>query len=223
MNKMKILTRKLNRKGVALMMVVGLIVVMLPVLYIFSTLGSSQKNQSINFNDLLKVEQTALSGINAGFSRLRSGDERGYRNYSGELSGNDHYDLNLTPTGKGFFKQDIYMMLSKSEEGKHSSIILSDAEQFQKENEQSPVLVITHDYWTKQEPYELSVAADVLSMKNDRGKDQLRNLDVKKYEMTTNADNYKNALQGLKGSLPSEMQDVWDKVVENLVNDKISE
>lgn len=222
MNNMTFDARKLNRRGVAIVMVAILIVVMLPIIFIFTNLSSSQKSQSMNFNSLLQIEQIAQSGINSGFSRLKSGHQRGYQNLSGEVSGADTFDLNLTPTGYGFFAQDIYLMLSKSTEDKHNSIIVTDAEQFQREKGANSVLVITHDYWTTQEPYELGVVADVLSMRNTRGRDQLRYLDVKKFEMENTDSSYRSAMKSVGDNYPNELKDIWEKVVDNLVKDKIS-
>jgi hypothetical protein len=58
-------------------------------------------------------------------------------------------------------------------------------------------------------------------MKNSRGKDQLRALDVKKFEMECDESTYKNALESLRKSLPGEISSVWDTVVVNASNDKI--
>ena len=175
----------------------------------------------MHYNNVLNVEQISLSGINMGYSKLKSGFNRGYQLYSGEISGKDRFDLNMTQTGSGFFNQDIYLLLSKAQEGKNSSIILADAEQFQQENDGESVLVITHDYWATPEHRELSSAKDVYALKNFRGADQLRALEVKKFEMLCDEREFKNTMNSLKDSLPNEIGDVWETVVENAANDKI--
>lgn len=213
--------KRFNKKGVAILLVITMVLVAVPVTIVMLNLSTSQKEQTTHFNNLLNVEQISLSGINMGYSKLKSGYDRGYKIFTGEVSGKDSFDLNMTPTGKGFFQQDVYLLLSKAKEGKYSSIIMADAEQFQEESSNQPVLVITHDYWDTPEPYELGVAADVISMKNSRGKDQLRALDVKKFEMECDESTYKNALESLRKSLPGEVASVWDTVVVNASNDKI--
>ena len=213
--------KRFNKKGVAILLVITMVLVAVPVTIVMLNLSTSQKEQTTHFNNLLNVEQISLSGINMGYSKLKSGYDRGYKIFTGEVSGKDSFDLNMTPTGKGFFQQDVYLLLSKAKEGKYSSIIMADAEQFQEESSNQPVLVITHDYWDTPEPYELGVAADVISMKNSRGKDQLRALDVKKFEMECDESTYKNALESLRKTLPGEISSVWDTVVTNASNDKI--
>ncbi len=213
--------RRINRKGVALLLVAGLVMVAVPVTMLLLNLSKTQKEQATHYNSALNVEQISLSGINMGYSRLKSGYDRGYNYFPAEISGKDRYDLNMTPTGTGFFKQDIYLLLSKAKEGRNSSIILADAEQFQEEDTNKPVLVITHDYWATPEHRELSLAKDVFALKNFRGADQLRALDVKKYEMTCDETEFKNTMNSLTSFLPAEVKDVWDTVVENAANDKI--
>ncbi|MBR4329986.1 MAG: hypothetical protein IKO19_10870 [Candidatus Riflebacteria bacterium] len=213
--------RRTNRKGVALLLVAGLVMVAVPVTMLLLNLSKTQKEQATHYNSVLNVEQISLSGINMGYSRLKSGYERGYNYFPAEISGKDRYDLNMTPTGTGFFKQDIYLLLSKAKEGRNSSIILADAEQFQEEDKNKPVLVITHDYWATPEHRELSLAKDVYALKNFRGADQLRALDVKKYELSCDETEFKNTMNSLTNFLPSEIKEVWDTVVENATNDKI--
>lgn len=213
--------RKQNRKGVALLLVAGLVMVAVPVTMLLLNLSKTQKEQTSHYNSVLNVEQISLSGINMGYSRLKSGYDRGYNFFPAEISGKDRYDLNMTPTGKGFFQQDIYLLLSKAKEGKNSSIILADAEQFQEEDTNMPVLVITHDFWATPEHRELSLAKDVFALKNFRGADQLRALDVKRYEMNCDEDEYKQTMNSLCNSLPQEVKEVWNIVVENAANDKI--
>ncbi len=213
----------LNRKGVAILLVSILILVSIPVMMVMFNLSSSQKEQSIHFNQKLNVEQISLSGINMGNGKLKKNTYRpDFENLTKEISGNDRFDLSVSKTGKGFFNQDIYMVLSKSEEDKNSSIILADAEQFQQEkDDDESVLVITHDYWTTSEPYEISEMQDILSIKTDRGLDQLRSLEIKKYELESDEEKYKTALSNLGNSLPKELQKCWDTVIKNLDDDKI--
>ncbi len=214
--------RKLNRKGVALLVVAIMVVLAVPMTLVYLNFGTSQKEQSMKFDSVLKVEQVTLSGINAGFAKLKGGDSLGYTNLSGEISGDDRYDLNLTPSGKGFFQQDIYLLLSKSKDnrGKYNSIIMTDAEQFPRDDN-GEVNVITHDYWATEEPYEIGVVADVISMRNSRGKDQLRYLDVKKYEMETPPDKFAEDMKRLGSKLPADISKNWNEVVTSLSNDKI--
>ena len=215
----------LNRKGMAILLVSILILVAVPVIMVMFNLSSSQKEQTLYFNQKLNVEQISLSGINLGNSKLKKNSYRPKNpDYlTKEVSGNDRFDLSVNRTGTGFFNQDIYMVLSKSEEDKQSSIILADAEQFQQEkDDDEAVLVITHDYWTTSEPYEISVMRDIQSIKNERGKDQLRSLKIKKYELESDQEKYRQALTNIGNSLPSELQKCWDTVMKNLDDDKIA-
>ena len=108
-----------NKKGIAMLLVAGLVVVAVPVTMLLFNLSKTQKEQTLHYNNVLNVEQISLSGINMGYSRLKSGYDRGYHLFPGEISGKDRYDLNMTQTGTGFFNQDIYLLLSKAKEGKN--------------------------------------------------------------------------------------------------------
>ena len=88
-----------NKKGVAMLLVAGLVVVAVPVTMLLLNLSKTQKDQTIHYNNVLSVEQISLSGINMGYSRLKSGYDRGYNLFLGEISGKDRYDLNMTQTG----------------------------------------------------------------------------------------------------------------------------
>lgn len=219
----------LNRKGVAILLVSLLILVALPATLIMLNLSTSQKSQATHFNAKLNTEMNSLSGVNygyntiMGFSTPAEADKPGLRTSNLSLSDDDkssNFDLTLNKTGEGFFKQRIYMVLSKSNQDKNSTIVMADAELFDLESEDR--MVITHDYWSTVEPYEIGVMADVLSLKNFRGKDQLRALAVSNLELSSD---YQNAISKLKESsnLPQELKICWDTVEESITSDKIKE
>ena len=212
-----------NKKGVAMLLVAILIVVAVPFTMIIVNLSSSQKRQAIHFNSRLNVDQITLSGINKGYNYLKNPHLRPeYKAFSADLSGSDRFDLYLSKCGKGFFKQDIYMMVSKSNKGDLESTIMADAEQFQVEADNpNTVMVLTHDYWATPMRLEITQASDLLTVKNFRGKDQLRALDVKKYEMDASPSQFESAMAKLGNNLPKEVKSCWDTVVKNMVADKI--
>lgn len=215
--------RKLNKKGVAMLLVAILIVAVVPFTLIIVNLSSSQKKQAIHFNQRLNVDQITLSGINKGYNYLKNPHLRPpYKQFSADLSGSDRFDLYLSHTGKGFFKQDIYMMVSKSNKGDLESTIMADAEQFQIEADNpNTVMVLTHDYWSTPMRLEITKASDLLTVKNFRGKDQLRAMDVKKFEMEASPSQFQTAMSSLGTNLPKEVKSCWDTVVKNMVADKI--
>jgi hypothetical protein len=109
---MKIL-RHNPKRGIAIVMVIGLVAIIVPVLYLLSQLGSSQTKLAKKYHENLLTETTALSGSSAGLSRLR-GNLRGYQSLTNQLLGDESYALTLRPTGRGFFEQRLYLLLSSS-------------------------------------------------------------------------------------------------------------
>ncbi len=201
-------------------MVIGLIAIIMPILYLLSQLGSSQTKLALKYHENLLTETTALSGSNAGISRLR-GNLRGYQNLTNQLIGDKSYALNLRPTGKGFFKQDLYFLLANSKVKSHHYAIMAEAEQF-KPSPSPPVLVISRDYWNTVEPYEIDQVADVLSMQNDRGIGLLRLDETRDYEKNATADQYESELLAKSSMLPVELRSDWVEIVENLKLEKLS-
>lgn len=215
---------KNNRKGVALLMVAIIIVIAVPLTLLLFNISVTQKDQAYTLDRVFAMEQTSLSGVNYGYSKLKNGYNRGYANYSGEISGQERFNLNMTPVGIGFFRQNIYLLLSnaKDKTDRHSSIIMADAEQFYNVGGNAKnLLVITHDYWHTQEPYEIGVMADVLSMKNERGKDQLRNLDVKRYEMEASENTYRKDIASLTERMSPALKNIWPSVMGVMIEEKI--
>ena len=216
---------RLNKKGVAILLVSILIVCALPITIIMLNLTSSQKAQSSHFNAKLNIEQTSLSGINYGHARImgfRNAEEADTPGLRKDIQipldedKKNNFDISFNKTGEGFFKQRIYMVLSKSKESQNNSIILADAELFDLESGNN--LVITHDYWTTSQPYEIGVMADVLSLKNFRGKDQLRALNITSLELSSD---YDAAIAKLEGDLPKDLRSCWDTVKESIKAEKI--
>ena len=215
--------KKTSKKGIALLMVAVLILVAVPTVYVFFNLSSSQREQALNFDSALNVELLAFSGLNKAHAMLRNNYNDGYMNLPGEILGDSRYDINITPTGNGFFLQNIYMLVSHSSDkkGKHNSIVMADAEQFKLVGKISN-LAITHDYWVTNEPYNIGLKADVLGIKNSRGQEQLRNLDIKKFEMEASKKDYGEAIEKLMDDLPQEMRNVWPEVTKRMVIEKIN-
>ncbi len=209
------------RNGVAIVMVIGLITVMLPVLFMLSQMGTSQTKLAMKFHDNLLTEMVAVSGSNAGYSRLK-GNVRGYQDLPDQISGDNKYSLNLRPTGEGFFKQELYYLLSNSKINQHHYTLMAEAEQFNPEPD-PPVLVITRDYWNSVEPYEINLMADVLSMQNFRGLELLRLDETKDYEKNATDAQYSAEMNAKSGRLPTELVADWPKIVDNLTSEKLSD
>ncbi|PKL47027.1 MAG: hypothetical protein CVV42_14570 [Candidatus Riflebacteria bacterium HGW-Riflebacteria-2] len=201
-------------------MVIGLVAIIVPVLYMLSQLGTSQTKLAFKYHENLLTETTALSGSNAGISRLR-GNIRGYQSLTNQLIGDESYSLTLRPTGKGFFEQDLYYLLANSQIKSHHYAIMAEAEQFNPQPS-PPVLVIARDYWNTVEPYEIDQVADVLSMQNDRGVDLLRLDETREYEKNATPDQYSTELLAKSSMLPAEIVPDWPEIVENLKSEKLS-
>ncbi len=212
-------TQRKNRNGVAMVMVIGLITIMVPVLFLLSQMGTSQTRMAMKYHDNLLTENTALIGAAAGFSRLR-GNLRGYQNLPNEIIGENTYNLNLRPTGEGFFKQDLYYLLASSKIERYSYTLMSEAEQFHPEPD-PPALVITRDFWNTIEPYEINVMADVLSMQNYRGVELLRLEETRDFERNSTPDIYKRELLMKRARLPEELTRDWPDIVEVLASEKL--
>lgn len=211
-----------NKKGVAIIMVLIIIVIAAPVVMMVLNFSTSQKKESLHFNTILNLEQVSLSGINYAYSKLK-GNERPIGlvpyPYPGEVSGEDRFDLCIQNTGKGFFNQDNYLMLSKTVKDNNSSIIIADSEQFVPGMD-GDILVITKDYWTTPEPFQISEVSDVLSMKNTRGKDQIRALEIKELELNSDHKSFLANIESLRNSLPKPIAEVWEDVAKNITREK---
>lgn len=214
------ISKRNNRNGIALVMVIGLVAIIVPVLYLLSQMGTSQTKLAFKYHENLLTETTAFSGSNAGISRLR-GNLRGYQNLTNQLIGEETYSLNLRPTGKGFFEQDLYFLLANSKIKNHHYALMAEVEQFNPQPS-PPVLIIARDYWNTVEPYEIDQVADVLSMQNDRGIDLLRLDETREYEKNATPSQYSSELRAKSTMLPSELVPDWSEAVENLTSEKLS-
>ena len=208
-----------HRHGVAMIMVIGLVVLVIPLVFMLTQLGSSDIRIAKKLHENLLAESVAFSGANAGYSRLK-GNKRGYQNLPNQSIGEEKYSLNLRPTGEGFFKQNLYYVLTKSKIGQHNFAIMAEAEQFHPEPT-PPVLVITRDYWNTVEPYEINIMADVLSMQNYRGLEMLRLDETRSYEKNSSSTEYKSELLAKTGLLPKEIAGTWPAAVDSLVSEKL--
>lgn len=208
-----------SRRGVAMIMVIGLVILVIPLIYMLSQIGSSDIRIAKKLHENLLSESVAFSGANVGLSRLR-GNRRGYQDLPNQPVGEEKFALNLRPTGAGFFKQALYYLMSKSKVGQHDFAIMAEAEQFHPEPD-PPVLVITHDYWHTVEPYEINIMADVLAMQNYRGLELLRLDETRTYERNASEIEYGKEL-GLKtGMLPEEIAPSWPLIIDRLVEEKL--
>jgi hypothetical protein len=218
LEKMKIGMR--NTRGVAIVMVVGLVAIITPVLFMLSQMGQSQIRLAQKYQKNLMTENIAFCGTNAGYSRLK-GNLRGYQDLQDQILGENEYSLTLHPTGEGFFKQDLYYVMSKSKTDNHDYCLLAEAEQFHP-NPDPPVLVLTRDYWNTVEPYETNVMADVLSMQNSRGLDLLRIDETREFEENLTDSQYRDEMLSKKTYLPEPLQKDWSAIVSRLVDDKVT-
>lgn len=209
-----------RKKGIAIVLVIGLVAVMMPVLFMLSRIGTSQSQLAMKYHENLLSETIAFSAGNAGLSRLQ-GNLRGYQNLPDEICGDNKYALNLRPTGLGFFKQNLYFLLCKAAVKNHSYTLMAEAEQFRPEPD-PPVMVITRDYWNTVEPYEIELMADVLAMQNYRGIDLLRFEETKAFELGSTGTQYSDEMTAKTSRLPEELQTDWAEAINNLVAEKLS-
>lgn len=212
---------RLNRRGVAIVMVIGLIAIMMPILFMLSRIGSSQIQLAHKYSENLLTETVAFSGSNSGMSRLQ-GNIRGYQNLPNETSGGESFALNLRPTGQGFFGQTLYFLLTSAAIKNHSYTLMAEAEQFQPDPA-PPVLVISRDYWNTVEPYEINLMADVLGMQNYRGIELLRLEETRTFERESTALQYVDEMKAKKARLPAGLQTDWDGIVVTLSAEKLTE
>ncbi|MDD3001493.1 MAG: hypothetical protein PHF29_07050 [Candidatus Riflebacteria bacterium] len=208
-----------SRKGFAIFMVLGFIAIMVPVVYMFSQIGSSKTKQAMKFHEHLKTELTAISGNTAILSRMR-GNVREFAPMPDETSGEDKFSASVFKTGDGFLGQDLHIVLTKSKVNNHAFTLLCDVEQFQPEPS-PPVTIISHDYWGTIEPYEISLLADALAMQNFRGVELLRLEQSRDFERAYTEAEYKNIMSDKKSSLPEELSSSWSTVVNALVSEKL--
>lgn len=213
------LVMKNKKRGVALIMVIGLVAIVIPLIFMLSQIGSSDIRMAKKLHENLLTESIALSGAGAGYSRLK-GNIRGYQDLPNEVIKENKYALNLRPTGEGFIGQDLYYLMAKSRIGQHDYAIMAEAEQFYPDPS-PPVLVITHDYWATVEPYEINIMADVLSMQNYRGLELLRLEETRDYERSIGSTEYAKEMRAKTGLLPGEISAFWPKVVDILVTEKL--
>lgn len=206
-------------KGVAIFMVIGFIAIMVPVVYMFSQIGSSKTKQAMKFHEHLKTELTSISGNTAILSRMR-GNVRDFDAMPDETSGEDKFSASVFKTGTGFLGQDLNIVLTKAKANNHSFTLLCDVEQFQPEPS-PPVTIISHDYWGTIEPYEISLLADALAMQNFRGVELLRLEQSRDFERAYTESEYKNIMNDKKNSLPEELSSSWSNVVNALVSEKL--
>lgn len=213
-----------RKKGIALILVFILVMAAVPITLVLYNLSLSQKDQSAHYNNLLNMEVVALSGINFAHHKLNGNVKpTGLEFYSKEFAGHDRFDISIRNTGKGFFKQNEYQILSKCTRNNVNSIIMAEAEQFDLDSTDTENFVITNDYWKTPEPFDIDRVSDVISIRNTRGKDLNNSIEIKKFEMYSNKGAFKNSMGSLKDSLPPEIKEVWDSVVDNLIEDKIEE
>ncbi len=208
-----------NKKGVALFLVLGFIAVMVPVVYMFSQIGSSQTRQAMKYHDHLRTELTAYSGNTAFISRLRGFQEE-FSPMPNEISGEDAYSATVYKTGVGFLNQKLLLVSTQATNNNHSYSLISDAEQFNP-NPSLPVKVITHDYWGTIEPYEISVLADALAMQNYRGMELVRLEETRDYERSLSVEEYRAKMKEKVGSLPTEVVSGWNESIEKTLEEKL--
>lgn len=212
--------KRLNRRGIAILLVMGLIMVFMPVVYFLSTMGSSQIKQALKFHEVLKVEAVALSGNISGYSKLR-GYQTTYSSSKGLLVGDMPYDLTVKPTGNGIFNQNLFYVFSKAQKGNHSYILMMDAEQFPPAPN-PPVIVLPHDYWNTVEPYDISLAADITSMENYRGQELLLLEQTRQYERgKSKPDYFTDMLQKKDLGLPTELKTIWPAIAAAARDEKL--
>lgn len=202
-----IMSKSKKNKGVALFLVLGFIAVMVPVMYMFSQIGSSQTKQALKYHEHLRTELTAFSGNTARISRLRGFQEE-FTPMPNEVSGDDKYSATTFKTGVGFLNQTLLLILTQSTLNGHSYSLMCDAEQFNP-NPEPPVKVIVHDYWGTIEPYQISLLADALAMQNYRGMELVRLEETRDFERSLTPQKYREHMNAKLSGLPTDIKQAW--------------
>jgi len=208
-----------SRKGIALFLVLALVAIFVPVLMFLSQTGSAQVRQAMKYHEVQQSESAALSGTNSGLSRLR-GNLTGLQQLNQLLVGDVPYDLTIKPTGQGLLLQNLYHLFSRCMMGRHTFILMSDAEQLQPDPT-PPVTVLSHDCWNTVEPYDINLVADVTAMENLRGQDLMGFEVTKNYERSKTKSDYASELQTKQNKLPTELAGDWNAIVDILKEEKL--
>lgn len=208
------------RKGIALFLVLALVGIFVPVLMYLSQTGSSQVRLAMKYHEIHQSESAAIAGTNSGLCRLR-GNLTGLQQLTNLLIGDIAYDLTIQPTGTGILTQNMYHLFSKCAKGRHTFILMSDAEQMYPDPD-PPVSVLSHDSWNTVEPYDINLAADVTSMENLRGQDILSFEIAKNYEKSVTKSAYSSEFLSKKSKIPKEVKNDWDAIVSILEQEKIN-
>lgn len=215
------INKNFNRhRGIALFLVLGMIALFVPVLIFLTQTGSSQVKQAMKFHEALQCESVALSGTSSGFSKLQ-GNQTGFQQLTGVMVGNYPCDLTIQPTGNGFLGQNLYNLFGQSVLGKHTYTLMVDGEQCQPDPS-PPVTVLPHDFWNTIEPYNITLAADIISMRNYRGLDLLQYERTKIYEKGLSKDAYEaEMLQKKNMGLPTPLKNDWGAIAALMKEAKI--
>ncbi|NLI77518.1 MAG: hypothetical protein GX442_13880 [Candidatus Riflebacteria bacterium] len=199
--------------------VLGIVAVMVPLLLLFSMIGSSQAKQAMHFHDRITTEAIAWSALEAGIARLQASG--GADLVSGSLSEVD-YQFSLNPTGTGMASQALFNVFARSQKGPFTYIYLTVCEQIPRSPlaPADPNPVITHDFWGTVQNYDITQAFDCVAIANARGADYLEWERTVTYEQDRTDAEYRAALLGKASGLPPEVAANWSAIVDELARQK---
>ncbi len=206
-------------RGVAMFFVMGVVAVMIPLLLLFSMLGSSQAKQAVHFHDRITTEAISWSALEAGIAKLQASG--GADLVTGNLSDVD-YQFSLNPTGLGMASQSLYNVFSRSQKKNFTYVYMTCCEQFPPPlaAPSDPNPVITHDFWGTVQNYDITQAFDCVAIQNARGADYLEWERTVTFEQEKSDVDYKAVFQGKAPGLPPEIASRWNAIVDELTKQK---
>ncbi|HOT28817.1 MAG TPA: hypothetical protein PLU72_11555 [Candidatus Ozemobacteraceae bacterium] len=207
----------MNRRGIALMVVLGLLAVMGPLVFFLSSFGSSQTRQAVHYHERLSTEAVAWSAIEAGIANLQGGGGAG--TYNGTIQGLQ-MTYSLNPTGMGMASQTLYNVFGRSTSPGQQYAFLVNCEQYPVSPPTPGNLVIPHHFWGTLQPFDITYAPDCLSMENARGVDLLALEQTRAYELGTTQIAYRAEMTAKQAQLPAELAAIWPSVTDVLVAQK---
>lgn len=206
-------------RGVAMFFVLGVVVVMVPLLLLFSMMSSSQAKQAMHFHDRMTTEAIAWSALEAGIAKLQASG--GADLVTGSLDEGD-YQISLNPTGTGLASQTLFNVFAKGQKGNFTYTYMTCCEQFPRPaaNPSEPNQVITHDFWGTVQAFDITQAFDCVAIQNARGADYLGWEHTMTFEQENTDGEYRAILVGKASGLPPEVATRWNDIVDVLAQQK---
>lgn len=211
--------------GVSLVAVLVLVVVMLPAIAFFSTLGQARLTEAQNFHLRASTESVAWSALQNAIDLAQHQplDDLGEQR-SGTLA-DASYQFVINKTGSGFANEKIYQVFASCQQGQFTYTFMTHLEKFPPVAgipANDPGLVVTHDIWGTPEPVNPMLVSDCTAVENERGGKVLAWQQVVDFEVGKSEAEFRAHMLARGPALPPLVRDRWAGIVEVLVQHKIS-